>query len=308
MDVTDSLATQPSIAEILAADVAPRRTARRPRPSRAESGMLDQYLDEVSRSPLLTREQEVAIARRARQGDEAARHLLISRNLRFVVSVARKYQNRGMPLPDLVGEGNIGLVIAAERFDPELGVKFISYAVWWIRQSIHAALARQGRTVRVPLNRAADIARIARAKEALRQDGVREPSAEVLAKATGLTVEVIEMLAALEMAEVRLDAPVEGSRVRSLGDQFQGDDDDVEERLLMRFLAAEVDRALLVLAPRDARVVRLYFGLDGELPLTLEEIGNMIGVTRERVRQLRDRALKRLGEGAVGRALESFAA
>jgi len=229
-------------------------------PSEPERDILDQYLYEVSTYPLLKGNEEIEVARRIRAGDADALQELVQRNLRFVISVAKKYQNRGMPLIDLIGEGNVGLLTAARKFDPDQGVKFISYAVWWIRQAILSSLARQGRTVRVPLNRTADLSRIIKASEILRQKMRREPTP------------------------------------------------DTEEEAMNRFLNDEIEAALSTLPPRDAKVLRLYFGLEGGREHTLEEIGSLLGVTRERVRQLRDRALKRLREGDVGRALGSFAA
>ena len=303
-------------AEILAES--PTARPRRPRKSEtakslgvydADGDILDQYLYEVSRTPLLTAQQEVAIAKRVRAGDEEAMQELVKRNLRLVISVAKKYQNPGLALTDLIGEGNVGLLTAARKFDPDQGVKFISYAVWWIRQAILASLARQGRTVRVPLNRTADLSRIVRSAETLRQELRREPTPEEIAHATGLALDVVQSLAALNTAEVRLDAPLDPEGDRSLIDRFIADDQgDPEERAMDRFLSEEIESALRTLPPRDAKVLRLYFGLDGGREHTLEEIGGMLGVTRERVRQLRDRALKRLREGDVGRALASFAA
>jgi RNA polymerase primary sigma factor len=275
----------------------------------ADRDILDQYLYEVSQTPLLSAQQEIAIARRVRAGDEEAMQELVKRNLRFVISVAKKYQNRGMALTDLIGEGNVGLLTAARKFDPDQGVKFISYAVWWIRQAILAALARQGRTVRVPLNRTADLSRIIRTAETLRQELRREPTPEEIAGATGLSLDVVQSLAALNTADVRLDAPLDPDGERSLIDRFIADEqNDAESQAMDKFLSEEIDRALRTLPPRDAKVLRLYFGLDGGREHTLEEIGGMLGVTRERVRQLRDRALKRLKDGDVGRALASFAA
>jgi RNA polymerase primary sigma factor len=275
----------------------------------ADKDILDQYLYEVSQTPLLTAQQEVAIARKVRQGDTEAMQELVKRNLRFVISVAKKYQNRGMALTDLIGEGNVGLLTAARKFDPDQGVKFISYAVWWIRQAILAALARHGRTVRVPLNRTADLSRIIRTAETLRQELRREPTPEEIAAATGLALDVVQSLAALNTADVRLDAPLDPEGDRSLIDRFIADEQgDPEEQAMDRFLSEEIESALRTIPPRDAKVLRLYFGLDGGREHTLEEIGGMLGVTRERVRQLRDRALKRLREGDVGRALASFAA
>jgi RNA polymerase primary sigma factor len=305
-----------TIADILAQSTPekPRRTRKRATAKNigvydADRDILDQYLFEVSQTPLLTPQQEMAIARLVQAGDPDAMQELIKRNLRFVISVAKKYQNRGLGLSDLIGEGNLGLLTAARKFDPDQGVKFISYAVWWIRQSILAALARQGRTVRVPLNRTADLSRITRTAETLRQDLRREPTPEEIAEQTGLAVDVVRSLAALNTTEVRLDAPLEAEGERSVIERFIADEQgDPEEQAMERFLSEQIDTALRSLAPRDAKVLRLYFGLDGGREHTLEEIGGMLGVTRERVRQLRDRALKRLREGEVGRALASFAA
>jgi len=270
---------------------------------------LDLYLDEISRVPLLSRDEEMELARKAFRGNVAAQEKLARHNVRFVVSVAKKFQNRGVPLVDLIGEGNLGLMTAARKFDPDRGVKFISYAVWWIRQSILAALARHGRTVRVPLNRTADLSRITRTSETLRQELRREPTPEEIAANTGLAVDVVRSLAALNNAEVRLDSPIDPEGERSMIDRFIADEQgDAEEQAMDRFLSEEIESALRTLPPRDAKVLRLYFGLAGGREHTLEEIGGMLGVTRERVRQLRDRALKRLREGEVGRALASFAA
>jgi RNA polymerase primary sigma factor len=304
-----------SLAEILAAEGTPKRRAPNRDSVRGLSAhdtdrdILDQYLYEVSRTPLLTQAQEIAIARRVRRGDEEAMQELVKRNLRFVISVAKKYQNRGLALTDLIGEGNLGLMTAAKKFDPDQGVKFISYAVWWIRQAILASLARQGRAVRVPLNRTADLSRIMRAAETLRQKLRREPTPEELCRATDLALDVVLSLMSLNTAEVRLDAPLDPEGDRTLIDRFIGDHaPNAEEEAMSRFLTEEIERALGTLQPRDAKVLRLYFGLDGGREFTLEEIGSMLGVTRERVRQLRDRALGRLREGEVGRALASFAA
>src|SRR5881392_2807676 len=277
-------------------------------PSEPERDILDQYLYEVSTYPLLKGDEEIQLARKIRAGDQDALQELVKRNLRFVISVAKKYQNRGMPLIDLIGEGNVGLLTAARKFDPDQGVKFISYAVWWIRQAILSSLARQGRTVRVPLNRTADLSRIIKASEILRQKMRREPTPEELSQLTGLSVDVVQSLAALNTGDVRLDAPMDPEGDRSLIERFVADEmPDTEEEAMNRFLNDEIETALSTL-PRDAKVLRLYFGLEGGREHTLEEIGSLLGVTRERVRQLRDRALKRLREGDVGRALGSFAA
>ncbi len=291
---------------------------RRKKGSGAESGFgvanedqssLDQYLKEVSTHALLNSAQEIELGRRARAGDEDAVNELVRANLRFVISVAKKYQNRGVSLSDLIQEGNVGLVTAARKFDPDQGVKFISYAVWWIRQAILSALANQGRSVRVPLNRASDLAKIFRERERLKQELRRDPTPQELSEATGLSPEIVESLQTLNAAEIRLDAPIGDSDDSQLMDRFIADEaimteDEVEERLL----SERIDRALNTLQPRDAKVLKLYFGLEGGREHTLEEIGDILGVTRERIRQLRDRALKRLREGEMGEALASFAA
>jgi RNA polymerase primary sigma factor len=274
-----------------------------------EQTALDQYLRDVSRHELITPDREKELGARAQAGDEDAVQELARANLRFVISVAKKYQNRGVSLTDLIQEGNVGLVTAARKFDPEQGVKFISYAVWWIRQAILAALANHGRSVRVPLNRASDLARIFREKERLKQELGREPNPEELSAATDLTPELIESLQTLNAAEIRLDAPIGDSEDSQLVERFINEEaaepeQDVESRLLSEAVTSALD----TLEARDAKVLRLYFGLDGEREHTLEEIGNMLGVTRERIRQLRDRALRRLREGGKGDALESFAA
>jgi len=291
-----------------------KRTRRRASPSgiaptEPERDILDQYLYEVSTFPLLKGTQEFDLARLIRAGDQDALQELVQRNLRFVISVAKKYQNRGMALIDLIGEGNVGLLTAARKFDPDQGVKFISYAVWWIRQAILSSLAKQGRTVRVPLNRTSDLSRIIKGSEILRQKLRREPMPEELAQLTGLTVDVVQALSALNSGDIRLDAPLDPDSDRSLIERFVAEEGtNPEDEYMNRFVSEEIERALLTLPARDAKVLRLYFGLDGGREHTLEEIGSMLGVTRERVRQLRDRALKRLREGEVGLALSSFAA
>lgn len=274
-----------------------------------EQSALDQYLRDVSRHELITPEKEKELGALAQLGDEEAIQELARANLRFVISVAKKYQNRGVSLTDLIQEGNVGLVTAARKFDPDQGVKFISYAVWWIRQAILASLANQGRAVRVPLNRASDLARIFREKERLKQELRREPTAEELSVATDLTPELVESLQTLNAAEIRLDAPIGDSEDSQLVERFITEEAaEPEMEVEGRLLSEAISEALETLEPRDAKVLRLYFGLEGEREHTLEEIGNMLGVTRERIRQLRDRALRRLREGDKGIALESFAA
>ncbi len=231
-----------------------RETARSLGVYEADKDILDQYLFEVSKTPLLSQPQEIAIARKVRAGDEEAMQELVKRNLRFVISVAKKYQNRGLALIDLIGEGNVGLLTAARKFDPDMGVKFISYAVWWIRQAILASLARQGRTVRVPLNRTADLSRIVRAAEALRQELRREPTPEEIANSTGLAVDVVQSLAQLNTAEIRLDAPLDPEGDRSMIDRFVAEGQgNVEDAAMDRFLSDEIRHALTTLPPAMPR-------------------------------------------------------
>jgi RNA polymerase primary sigma factor len=291
-----------------------KRRRRRPTPveigpGEADRDILDQYFAEASKYPLLNAAEEKELARRIRKGDQEAMHELVKRNLRFVVSVAKKYQNRGLPLIDLIGEGNVGLLTAARKFDPDQGVKFISYAVWWIRQAILSSLARQGRTVRVPLNRTADLSRVMRASALLRDKLGREPTPDEVAQLTGISQEIVSALLSLNAADIRLDAPLGADGDRSLIERFSVEEmPNTEETVLNKFRSQELARALSTLPARDAKILRLYFGLEGGREHTLDEIGKMLGVTRERVRQLRDRALKRLREGDVGDALKDLAA
>jgi RNA polymerase primary sigma factor len=278
-------------------------------PGEADRDILDQYFAEASKYPLLNAAEEKDLARRIRRGDQDAMHELVKRNLRFVVSVAKKYQNRGLPLIDLIGEGNVGLLTAARKFDPDQGVKFISYAVWWIRQAILSSLARQGRTVRVPLNRTADLSRVMRASALLRDKLGREPTPDEVAQLTGISQEIVSALLSLNSADIRLDAPLGADGDRSLIERFSVEEmPNTEETVLNQFRSQELARALSTLPARDAKILRLYFGLEAGREHTLDEIGKMLGVTRERVRQLRDRALKRLREGEVGDALKDLAA
>lgn len=276
--------------------------------SAASPTVLDLYLEELSRYPLLSPPEEIETARQAQSGDREALDRLVRANLRFVISVAKRYQNRGMGFLDLIQEGNVGLVTAAKKFDPDQGVKFISYAVWWIRQAILSALAKQGRSVRLPLNRATELSRMVRVRGELRQTMDREPTDAEIGDAADLPLKTVTMLRRLTVADVRLDAPVGVTEDSQLGDRFLVDDASLEETVETLLLKQHITDALRLLRPRDARVIRLYYGLQGEESHTLEQIGQLLGVTRERVRQLRDRALRELKEGAQGTALASFAA
>jgi RNA polymerase primary sigma factor len=276
-----------------------RRSQASPLARASEEGResLDLYLQEISRIPLLKVEEEKALARRAFTGDVNAQEELARHNVRFVVSVAKKFQNRGVSLMDLIGEGNLGLMTAARKFDPDRGVKFISYAVWWIRQAIQAALARHGRPVRVPLNRTADLNRLGRTTTLLNERLGRVPTTEELVTATGLTRDAVRALSALHVEAVRLDHPVREADDRGRMERFVPlTQEGTDAAMLARSRTDDLEQALAALAPRDAKVLRLYFGLDDGHSHTLEEIGRMMGVTRERIRQLRDRGLRQLRE------------
>ena len=283
-------------------------------PTTNDRDLLDLYIEELRGEPVLKANEQKELARQMRRttsDDErdAARSELIRANLRFAFSVAKQYQNRGVPLGDLVSEANAGLVRAADKYDPDVGVNFISYAVWWIRQALHSAVQRQSRTVQVPLNRAADLSRVSRAQELLRQRLSREPYEEEIASVADLSLDVTRGLVALLQPTRSLDEPaVSGEPGRTLGETLvldRGEDEDVLPGGIESDSRREaIGRALEVLPPRDRRVLILYFGLEGNRPMTLQEIARELGVTRERVRQLRDRALKRLRESDTAGVLK----
>ncbi len=275
----------------------PARASQLPKAIDEGRESLDFYLQEISRIPLLSGEEETALARRAFKGDVDAQEKLARHNVRFVVSVAKKFQNRGVPLMDLIGEGNVGLMTAARKFDPDRGVKFISYAVWWIRQAIQAAIARHGRPVRVPLNRTADLNRLGRATTLLTERLGRIPTTDELIEATGLTRDAVRALSALHIEALRLDHPVREADDRGRMERFVPlTQEGTDSVTLSNSRTTDLEAALAALPPRDAKVLRLYFGIDDGRGRTLEEIGRMMGVTRERIRQLRDRALRQLRE------------
>lgn len=293
----------------------PRRKRRTVRPAQIAKAVdegresLDLYLDEISKVPLLSREEEMELARKAFRGNVVSQERLARHNVRFVVSVAKKFQNRGVPLVDLIGEGNLGLMTAARKFDPDRGVKFISYAVWWIRQAVQAAIARHGRPVRVPLNRTADLSRLGRTTTLLKDRLGRMPTTEELARATGLTVEAVRSLGALNTEAVRLDHPTRDGDSSERIERFSAlDAEGTDAPAMANSQTSDIEAALATLPPRDAKVLRLYFGLEDGNSRTLEEIGRMMGVTRERIRQLRDRALTRLREGEQGNKLKDLVA
>ncbi|HEM47388.1 MAG TPA: sigma-70 family RNA polymerase sigma factor [Alphaproteobacteria bacterium] len=277
------------------------------RKGKYDESSLDQYLKEISAYPLLKREEEVDLAQRIRKGEEEALDKLVRSNLRFVVSVAKKYQNQGVALSDLINEGNLGLIRAAHKFDETKGIKFISYAVWWIRQAILQALAEQSRIVRVPLNRAGALHRIGKRSAMLLQELGREPTVEELADELDLSEDEVRRTLSLSQTHLSLDAPLtpgEDNRLLDyLPDQFSpGPDDETYDRALMD----TVEEALATLKEREAKILRLYFGLDGQEPMTLEEIGSLLGITRERVRQIKEKALLRLRHASRARFLETF--
>jgi len=269
-------------------------------------GSLDQYLKEISQYPLIDRAEEVRLAIAIRRGEEEALNKLVRSNLRFVVSVAKKYQNQGVPLSDLINEGNLGLIRAGHKFDETKGIKFISYAVWWIRQAILQALAEQSRIVRVPLNRAGALHRIGRRSSALLQELGREPTVEEIAEELEISREEVERTLAISQSHLSLDAPVtpgEDNRLLDyLPDQYSpGPEDEAYERALRE----TVEDSLSTLKEREAKILRLYFGLDDQDPMTLEEIGALLGITRERVRQIKEKALLRLRHASRARFLET---
>jgi len=257
--------------------------------------MLDQYLQEIGQIPLLTPDEEVDLARRIKQGDQEALHRLTRANLRFVVSVAKKYQGQGLSLADLINEGNYGLIKAAQRFDETRGFKFISYAVWWIRQAILQALAEQSRVVRLPLNRIGTISKLQKQSARLAQEHERAATIEELAEELGLNVrEVSEVIQHMDRP-LSMDAPFSEEEGNSLLDVLINDETDApDDSLLDESVKIDIERALSLLHPREAEVVRLSFGIGREHPLTLEEIGEHFGLTRERVRQIRETSLRKL--------------
>jgi RNA polymerase primary sigma factor len=272
----------------------------------APPGSLDQYLREISAYPLIDRNEEGVLARKIRRGDRPSLEKLVNSNLRFVVSIAKKYQNQGVALADLINEGNLGLIRAAEKFDETRGVKFISYAVWWIRQAILQALAEQSRIVRVPLNRAGELHRIGKRSSALVQELGREPTVGELAEGLEVNAEELYKTMSIAMAHLSLDAPLVPGEDNKLLDYLPDEKTGPEQEAFEKALKNNVELALSSLKPREARILRLYYGLDGEEAMTLEEIGQQLGVTRERVRQIKERALARLRHVSRARSLESF--
>ncbi|MCA6364399.1 MAG: sigma-70 family RNA polymerase sigma factor [Bacteroidia bacterium] len=274
-----------------------------------ETASLDKYLQEIGRVDLINAEEEVELARRIKQNDQAALAKLVNANLRFVVSVSKQYQNQGLSLPDLINEGNLGLIKAAQRFDETRGFKFISYAVWWIRQSILQALAEQSRIVRLPLNKIGSINKINKTFARLEQEYEREPSADEIAAALELSPEDIKEALRNTGRHVSMDAPLAtgDENTSNMYDVMQSEDTPSPEgTLISESLRKEIERALSTLTAREADVVRLYFGLNGEHALTLEEIGERFDLTRERVRQIKEKAIRRLKHTSRSRLLKTY--
>jgi RNA polymerase primary sigma factor len=274
-----------------------------------DTASLDKYLHEIGRVELITAEEEVELARRIKQGDHKALEKLTKANLRFVVSVAKQYQNQGLTLPDLINEGNLGLIKAAQRFDETRGFKFISYAVWWIRQSILQALAEQSRIVRLPLNKIGSINKINKAFAKLEQEYERPPTASELADLLELSIEEVKQSMQNTGRHVSMDAPLsndEGSGDSMYEVYISPESESPIEKLLNRSLRTEIERSLHTLTTREGDVIRLYFGLNGEHSLTLEEIGERFDLTRERVRQIKEKALRRLKHTSRSKILRSY--
>ena len=272
-----------------------------------EAASLDKYLSEIAKEPLLTPEEEIQLAIKIHNGDTSALERLIKSNLRFVVSVAKQYQNQGLSLGDLINEGNVGLMKAARRFDETRGFKFISYAVWWIRQSILQALAEQSRIVRLPLNRVGTLNRIGKEYGRLEQEFEREPSPEELANALEMDVEELSDVMLMNGKPMSMDAPFNQNDENSLHDVLVNDDlPSPDEVLMTESLKAEIKNALDVLNEREKEVLKLYFGIDTEQALTLEEIGEKFNLTRERVRQIKEKAIRKLRHNSRSKNLKSY--
>ena len=273
-----------------------------------ESQSLEKYLQEIGKVDLLTPEEEVDLAKRIKQGDQLALEQLTKANLRFVVSVAKQYQNQGLSLSDLINEGNLGLIKAAQRFDETRGFKFISYAVWWIRQSILQALAEQSRIVRLPLNKVGSLNKINRAFSKLEQEYEREPSSDELAGMLEISTDEVETTLGVAARHVSMDAPFVDGEDNSLLDVLESADGEVTDGKLAytASLRTEIERSLGTLTQRQSDVVKLYFGISVEHPMSLEDIGEQFGLTRERVRQIKDKAINKLRSTSRSKLLKNY--
>ena len=271
-----------------------------------ESHALDRYLTEIGREDLLSLDDEIELSQRIRKGDKEALDRLVRANLRFVVSVAKQYQNQGLPLPDLITEGNIGLIKAAEKFDEPRGFKFISYAVWWIRQTILQALAEQSRIVRLPLNQVSAVSRMKKVIQQFEQEYERKPSAQELAELTDVAEDKIHDALRSDGRHVSVDAPFQEGEDNSLLDVMTNPDMPSTDNVMMgESLTLEIDRVLSSLKEREELVIRMSFGI-GEREMTLDEIGDKLGLTRERVRQIKEKAIKQLRESGMSKQLKAY--
>jgi RNA polymerase primary sigma factor len=272
-----------------------------------DSKSIDKYLSDVSKEEMVTPEEEVQLAVKIKQGDQIALNRLVNANLRFVISVAKQYQGHGLTLEDLIAEGNIGLITAAKRFDETKGFKFISYAVWWIRQSIMQAIAENSRVVRLPLNKVSAIQKIAQAYSKLEQKHERAPSNEEISQLLETTTDNISDLFTYSQKQVSVDAPlIDGEENSLLNVLENGNSDSPMVGLMRDSLCRDIERVLVSLKHREAEVIRLSFGLNGEPPMTLEEIANRLGLTRERIRQIREKALRILRKKANSKLLKHY--
>lgn len=272
-----------------------------------ETASLDKYLQEIGKVDLITADEEVELAQRIKAGDQRALEKLTKANLRFVVSVAKQYQNQGLTLPDLINEGNLGLIKAAQRFDETRGFKFISYAVWWIRQSILQALAEQSRIVRLPLNKIGSINKINKAYALLEQEHERAPSAEEISEVLDMSEGDVKESMKNSGRHVSMDAPLVEGEDSNLYDVLNiGESPSPDMQLMIESLRVEIERALQTLTPREADLIRLYFGLNGAHPMTLEEIGETFDLTRERVRQIKEKAIRRLKHTSRSKILKTY--
>lgn len=272
-----------------------------------ETASLDKYLQDIGKIELITAEQEVILAQQIRQGDTIALEKLVKANLRFVVSVAKQYQNQGLSLPDLINEGNLGLIKAAQRFDETRGFKFISYAVWWIRQGILQALAEQARVVRIPLNQIGALNRIKKESSRLEQKFERTPSNEELAEALETQEYKIEASIKNTIKYISMDEPMSEDENSKLGDSFFDENAPTTDALLMQeSLAKEIQRAIATLSEKEQEIIYLYYGLGGKQALTLEEIGEKYNLTRERVRQIKEKGIRRLKHKSRSNLLRQY--
>lgn len=271
-----------------------------------DTGTLDKYLTEIGREEMITAEEEVILARRIREGDDAALERLVRANLRFVVSVAKQYQNQGLTLADLINEGNLGLIKAARRFDETRGFKFISYAVWWIRQSIMQAIADQSRMIRLPLNQLGTISRIKKVSSRLEQEYERRPSVKEIADKANLSEEKVEIAMNINMHQISVDAPtIENDDISFLDTYVDDREKQTDHDTIRKSSSEEIRRILSVLNERERKVLMMYYGIGYDHGYTLEEIGHQLGYTRERIRQIKDRALKKLKTRSIRRKIFS---